>query len=137
MRHSVTNSGLGISLLVLLLVLFLDCTNARFASTGVTVNLNDVAYYVPPVVVGTVPVSSALVKAVAAEGPGGGGLVPLTVVTTEKLVFGSSELETQITGFTAADDVFQDGFLESKSPHHPTSPIKGISTARRVIADLT
>ncbi|KAK5180323.1 hypothetical protein LTR16_010520, partial [Cryomyces antarcticus] len=74
----------------------------------ITVNLNDVPYYIPPRSVGTLPANRGLIKAATSAG----GLLPLTVISTTSFTYGSSDLAATVADYTASDDVFQDGFLE-------------------------
>lgn len=84
-----------------------------FAPTGQTVELDGVPYYVPPAPVATLPTSQrSLHKAAEAAG----GLVPLTVISTTSLGYSSSDFAATLSGFTASDDVWSEGFLEG-TPH--------------------
>ncbi|TKA76728.1 hypothetical protein B0A49_01173 [Cryomyces minteri] len=81
---------------------------ATLSSTGITVTLNDVPYYIPPRSVGTLPANKGLIEAATSAG----GLLPLTVISTPSFTYGSSDLAATVASYTASDDVFQDGFLE-------------------------
>lgn len=80
-----------------------------FKPTGQTVQLDGLPYYVHPDVVTILPSSEKLRQAAAKAG----GLLPLTVVSTDTLRYNSSAFDSLIESFIAADDVFTEGFLES------------------------
>jgi len=80
--------------------------SAALTNTGRTVSLNSIPYYVPPTAVGQIPINAAF---------GRTGLVPLTVVNSSSLVYTADQLNTVIPLYTAADDVFQTGFLQGRS----------------------
>lgn len=80
-----------------------------FKSTGQTVRLDGVPYYVPPDAVTTLSTHSALQRAASAAG----GLLPVTVVTASSPSYDSSDLAATVANFTATDDVFSEGFLEA------------------------
>lgn len=73
-----------------------------FFSTGTTVNLNGVAYFVPPDAVGRVSGN-------VANAPGDFGLLPVTLVNSNSYLR-LAQLEALIDGFSEVD-VFQHGFL--------------------------
>ena len=77
-------------------------------STGMTVVLNDIPYYIPASPVATIQIRPNQIIA----GSSAAGLVPLTVVETTSLTFNQSDLAAIIANYTASDDVFQAGFLE-------------------------
>lgn len=79
--------------------------DAALTNTGRTVNLNNISYYVPPAVVGVIPTNAAF---------GRSGLVPLTIVNSSTLVYTTDQLNAAIPVYTAADDVFQTGFLQGE-----------------------
>ena len=78
-------------------------------STGTTVRLNGVPYYVPPDAVGRLPSNITRI-------PGDFGLLPITVVSTNSSSFGNGDFQTLRTSFSETDDVFQDGFLQGSHP---------------------
>jgi hypothetical protein len=76
-------------------------------STGFTVTLDDVYYYLPPYSVATVTIPQAL-----SDSLGPGTFAAVTVVTTEDAGFGAAELSAVKSNYTSIDDVWQLGFLE-------------------------
>lgn len=80
-----------------------------FKSTGQTVELDGVSYYLPPDPASTLPAHNPLLKAATASG----GLLPVTVITTSSAGYDSSDLAATIANYTATDDVFSAGFLEA------------------------
>jgi hypothetical protein len=98
--------------LVAILAASAACT---LTTTGRTVNLNGIPYYIPPTSVGSVELSRGPIWPGFFGGPKspslGNGLLPMTVVT------GPSGFDAQsvANGFASADDVWQSGFLQGKS----------------------
>ena len=78
-----------------------------FSSTGSTVILNDIYYYIPPDVITILPTTKGLSAALSS-----GGFIPLTATSTSVPEFGASDLSALISNFSTIDDVFQNGFLE-------------------------
>lgn len=99
-------SSMRMVLRSLLSVALLLCstTSAAVASTGSTVTLNDVAYFLPPKVVATVSVGNIwrLFDDVT--------FLPFTVV--KGIDYTVAELTRAIAKYLEEDDVFQEGFLE-------------------------
>ena len=90
---------------------------SNFAQTGRTVELDGIAYYVPASPVGKLPSS---------PGPSGASeLTPLTVVTTNSSSCSSADLSSILGSYSASDDVFSAGFLESIYLQYP--PTTGVS----------
>jgi hypothetical protein len=95
-----------------LLTILATSASSTLTTTGRTVNLNGVAYYIPPASVGTVELSRGPIWPGFFGGPKtpalGNGLLPMTVVT------GPSGFDAQsvANGFATADDVWQAGFLQ-------------------------
>lgn len=85
-----------------------------FSNTGLTVTLNDIPYYVSPDAVATLPVRTKLSSLAATA-----GFVPLTVINTPSVTYSENDLAATLSNFTAADDVFQEGFLEGIAYHLP------------------
>lgn len=79
-----------------------------FESTGSTVILNDVPYYVPPTSVANLRIWGERLQTCASVA----GLVPLTVVQTTSLTLSQTDFTAIITNYTSTDDVFQSAFLE-------------------------
>ena len=96
--------------LTLLLNLLCFSQAISFTSTGSTVNLNGVPYYVPPTPLTTLegPLNNLRFL------PSAAGLIPLTVVSTNSLLFSQGDLDKIVSSYAAIDDVFQMGFLESR-----------------------
>ena len=82
---------------LLSLFLFFRCTTPELVSTGRTVTVNDVPYYVPAKVFATVTLTASL---------GFEDLVPVTVVGT------SVNLRSTVKSYAGSDDVWNAGFLE-------------------------
>ena len=99
--------ALKLVLLVLLATVGNICVT-QLISTGMTVILNDIPYYIPAAPVATIHIRPNQLNA----GTSAAGLVPLTVVETTSLTLTQSDLEAIIANYTASDDVFQTGFLE-------------------------
>ena len=84
-------------------------TAVSFASTGSTVMLDNIPYYIPASPIAAIQIQSNRLSSLSSAL----GLVPLTVISTTSLTFNQGELEATTANYTAADDVFQAGFLES------------------------
>ncbi|KAK0252698.1 hypothetical protein LTR54_009003 [Friedmanniomyces endolithicus] len=78
-----------------------------FTSTGQTVELDGISYYLPGTPVCTISTHGPLHEMAQSSG----GLTPLTVVTASGP--GSSDLRSIISNWTTIDDVFSAGFLEA------------------------
>jgi len=93
---------------------FANTSSSAFTTTGSTVVLNDIAYYIPGTSVATVNLNGGRIWPGWGFGGFGNknnlgeGLVPMTVVS------GPSGFDAQAVANTlgAADDVWQSGFLE-------------------------
>ncbi|KAI9726019.1 MAG: hypothetical protein M1834_009430 [Cirrosporium novae-zelandiae] len=79
---------------------------ASLVSTGRTVTLNGIPYYIPP---NAVTKLSSQLDGLSSEVD----LVPVTVIKTTSLTFTTELYEKAIAGYTEDDDVFQVGFLEA------------------------
>ena len=77
------------------------------STTGQTVVLDGVSFYLPAETVATLDVSSLPQKVKDAS------LTPLTVVTTDSSSYDAQAFEAAVSNFTTTDDVFSAGFLES------------------------
>ena len=99
--------------LFLYLCLFTSASAVSFVSTGSTVILNGIPYYVPANPVTTLPVQHDQFGSAASVA----GLVPLTVLETSVLTFTQKDFDATIASYTAIDDVFQPGFLQGISLH--------------------
>jgi hypothetical protein len=97
-------------LLVLAIFLFslINIVATSLISTGQTLLLNDIPYYVPATPYTTVSLLTSL-KALGTAG----GLVPVTVVRVSASNTSLSTLRNIINGY-GADDVWNDGFLEGE-----------------------
>ena len=96
------------SMFLVLLATVGNICMAQLISTGMTVVLNDIPYYIPAAPVATITIHPNQLPV----GSSAAGLVPLTVVETTSLTFSQSDLEATIVNYTASDDVFQTGFLQ-------------------------
>lgn len=104
-------------LIVKLLIIFSHVvpawTNAfNLTSTGSTVELNGIPYYVPGRPFASLPYFSP--QALAGVKGLLGGLVPVTVVGTASVNFNVKELEKTVQEFGERDDVWGEGFLSGK-----------------------
>ena len=96
------------NLLTISLFGLLDVVAASLISTGQTLLLNDIPYYVPANPFTTIPPLTSLHTLRFA-----GGLVPVTVVGVSASNSSSSTLESIINEF-GMDDVWNEGFLEGE-----------------------
>ena len=88
-------------------------TTAALTSTGQTLLLNGIDYYVPAtpyIKVSSLPILNSVASAA--------GLVPVTVVEVSAANSSQSSIEGIINGF-GFDDVWNEGFLEGRSTRHP------------------
>lgn len=83
--------------------IFITGIRAALSTTGTTVFLNDVAYYIPPAPVGSLQFPATL----SAES----AFVPITVLQTTSEVV-ATDISVLVANFTIEDDVYQSGFLE-------------------------
>ncbi len=86
----------------------------NFTSTGSTVTLNGIPYYIP----GTPLVSIPNFKARTLAGTKSlfGGLVPVTVVGTSLVTFNLINLQQTVKEFGEKDDVWGEAFLSGIKP---------------------
>ncbi|KAF1989847.1 amidase signature enzyme [Aulographum hederae CBS 113979] len=90
-------------------VLIRGSSTASVCTTGFTVSLNDIYYYVPPIPVSTIP-----------SRRGSNGFTPITVVSVTGSSFSSSDLAATVSNFTATDDVYQEAFASEIHVQHPS-----------------
>jgi hypothetical protein len=76
------------------------------SSSGSSVVLNDIPYFIPPYASGKVPLDIDSLKECVSVG----GLYPVTLITTSET---NGNFSTLVESFAAKDDVFQSGFLQS------------------------
>lgn len=88
---------------------------SSLVSTGQTVLLDDVPYYIPPDPVGSIP-RGLLIETTTATSATAGGLLPLTVFncTTSGGPFGAADLQDAVDAYSRLDDVFSSGFLQGE-----------------------
>ena len=89
----------------------LSAAQASIQSTGRTLTLGGISYFVPPS-----PVSAlhdALALAVAKKSSG--ELIPFSVIPTSKTVFDQNALQATIDTWSAKDDVWSESFLAGMS----------------------
>lgn len=104
---SLKSPALSLSLFPFLSPIFQHLTQAgSLTSTGQTLVLNDIPYYIPATRFATLPSLGPLHGAAFA-----GGLAPVTVVRLSASDAGLSGLEQAVDGF-GADDVWNEGFAE-------------------------
>jgi hypothetical protein len=80
---------------------------AAVSTTGYTVSLADVAYFIPPKAVGKISFTGSL-----SEKFNNGAFVPLTVFTPATANFAAADASALTAQYLAEDDVFQEGFLD-------------------------
>jgi hypothetical protein len=85
-------------------VAFIHSAHAAVSSTGFTVSLTDIPYFLPPQSIATLPVTDSL-KTAFSNGP----FLPFTVMKS------TTEISAVTIQYLAEDDVFQTGFLEGTS----------------------
>ena len=95
--------------LALYLSLFPGEVVGSLQSTGQTLLLNDLPYYVPATPVAAISTLKSLKKL-----PSDNALVPVTVVDLSASNSSLSTLEAIIASFGVDDDVWNEGFLEGK-----------------------
>lgn len=87
--------------------LALACASTVLAAadtTGFTVTLNGIPYFLPPKPVGTVGKGSGLPKTPF------GSFTPVTVVTITAGSYGHSQFTSTVSSFDSSDDVYQPAF---------------------------
>ncbi|KAJ8604262.1 hypothetical protein MRB53_041860 [Persea americana] len=94
----------------LLLASLVPFSAAVFEATGQTVTVNGIPYYAAPDAV-----TSFVTPRFGPWATGSAGLVPVTVVTSNALLYTTAMLNATISSFEAMDDVYHDGFLEGMS----------------------
>ena len=98
-------------LLAIFLFSLINIVASSLISTGQTLLLNDIPYYVPATPYTTVSLLTSL-KALSTAG----GLVPVTFVSVSASNTSLGTLENIINSY-GTDDVWNDGFLEGECPH--------------------
>ena len=81
-------------------------------STGSTVALNGIPYYLPSTPYSKIPNFQS--RILAGKGSGYGGTVPVTVVKATSASFTLAQLDQTIATYSKVDDVWQPGFLSGK-----------------------
>jgi hypothetical protein len=89
-----------------ILGLLLPTAKAAVSSTGFTVSLTDVSYFIPPDSVATISVTEDLKAAFSISWP----FVPFTVIKSTG--YSAAEISSVAAKYLAEDDVIQTGFLE-------------------------
>ena len=96
--------------------------SATIAQTGRTVQVNGIDYFVAPTSVNTIDLTPAD-RSAALKG-GDIDLVPLTVLGDSSTSFTTEVFTSLVNNYTASDDVFNKGFLQSmpacKKYHRPS-----------------
>ncbi|KAF2003629.1 amidase signature enzyme [Amniculicola lignicola CBS 123094] len=103
-------------------VSLLHNVHAAVRSSGATVYLEDVPYFLPPDVVGTLSVTREL-RGALTKSP----YVPFTVIQTEAHGFNTADLSAVTANYTLVDDVFQEAFLEAIYIHNLVNGTMGAS----------
>ncbi|KAJ6191412.1 hypothetical protein N7519_001433 [Penicillium mononematosum] len=96
----------GLPALLLALLSLSATAIATVTPKGQTVELNGNTYYVPPTVVATLKADSHVFGKL-------NGLQPLAVIRSDASKLTSSVLESLVSSYEAADDVFNAGFLDN------------------------
>jgi len=91
---------------------FLQVSGVAGLTTGSTVNVNGIFYFVPPTSVATVPGHGVKAASTFDE-----ELVPITVIANAPNPFTAADLQSIVSNFTSEDDVFNAGFLQGKSSY--------------------
>lgn len=94
------------------LLLVVTSTRASISQTGQTFTVNGIGYFAAPNSVSIISLTADQ-KSAASRGEGQ-DLVPLTVLGDATNKFTASVFKTLVNNYTASDDVFNIGFLESK-----------------------
>lgn len=89
------------------------------SSTGLTVLLNDIPYYVSPYSVGNITFNSTALSGCVSIN----GFYPVTVL---KDTVSSNDLSALFQNFTSTDDVFQAAFVQGKSGSTPSPSFDNI-----------
>ena len=85
---------------------------AELTSTGSTVALDGVPYYIPSTPYASIPNFQSQI--LAGKGSGYGGIVPVTVVNATSATFTLAQLDQTVATFGREDDVWQEGFLSGR-----------------------
>lgn len=87
-------------------------TDGNLTSTGSTINLNGIPYYIP----GSPFASVAKLQSHILTGKKSvfGGLVPVTIVATSSVTFNPVDLHQTLKTYGEEDDVWNEGFLPGK-----------------------
>ena len=105
-----------------LLGLILSQSVVGAQSTGRTLVLGGIPYFVPPSPVSALHDTVALSVVVKSASD---GLVPFSVIPTSKHVFDSAALQETVDSWAAKDDVWSKAFLTGTYVVHWQSPRKG------------
>ena len=95
-----------------ILGLFFPAVKAAVSSTGFTVSLTDVSYFVPPDSVATISVTEDLKAAFSISWP----FVPFTIIKSTG--YSAAEISSVVAKYLTEDDVIQAGFLEGMLMPH-------------------
>lgn len=99
-------SSYGLPALLSALLSLSTTAIATITSKGQTVELNGNNYYIPPTVVATLKADSHVFSKL-------NGLQPLTVIRSDAVKLTSSILDSLVSSYESADDVFNTGFLDN------------------------
>ncbi|KAG4443865.1 hypothetical protein IFR05_000631 [Cadophora sp. M221] len=91
-------------------VVLTTLANAGSYKAGSTVNVDGIFYYVPSTPVSSLGVGWSQLKRAATPGE---DLIPLTVMNGDFMTFDASDLKRKVETYSATDDVFSLGFLQS------------------------
>lgn len=102
----------AITALFCILLRLTAATYGNFTSTGSTVNLNGIPYFIPgsPFASVTKLQSQILTGKKSAFG----GLVPITIVGTSSVTFSLVDLHQSLKTYGEKDDVWNEGFLTGR-----------------------
>ena len=97
---------------VVLGLLFAYAFAVELISTGSTVALDGVPYYIPSTPYVRIPNFQSQI--LAGKGSGFGGIVPVTVVKASSATFTLAQLDQTLATYGTEDDVWQESFLSGR-----------------------
>ena len=98
---------------------FVASATAEISESGKTVVVNGIDYYAAPEVVSIIDATADMLKRASTTGV---DLIPLTVFADSSSSFTTTVFRSLVESYTAADDVFNTGFLQGK-PFHLVPPL--------------
>jgi hypothetical protein len=86
----------------------ITAARAAISPAGQTVVVNGISYYAAPGPVSIIDATQEMLNSASSSGD----LIPLTVIEDISSAFTTSTLRSIVANYTAADDVFNTGFLQ-------------------------